>query len=148
MFVVRCLLCRADGSPVCWFGRTVIHSRASMTYDQVSSAARNSKRSGLFRWNPEDTHHPRDPFSLAAESLQSYPADLSCHTARSFHKNKNSVARRCRCQRMARCMATTPPHHLSYSYTKYIYTSKFINRGKFSEAPSYRHTGSQAEITA
>ncbi|CAM9697488.1 unnamed protein product [Pylaiella littoralis] len=26
---------RADGSPVCWFGRTVIHSRASMTYDQA-----------------------------------------------------------------------------------------------------------------
>ncbi|CAM9652144.1 unnamed protein product [Ectocarpus fasciculatus] len=26
---------RADGSPVCWFGRTVIHSKASMTYDQA-----------------------------------------------------------------------------------------------------------------
>lgn len=26
---------RADGAPVCWFGRTVIHSKASMTYDQV-----------------------------------------------------------------------------------------------------------------
>lgn len=26
---------RPDGSPVCWFGRTAIHSRASMTYDQV-----------------------------------------------------------------------------------------------------------------
>ncbi|CAM9323899.1 unnamed protein product [Ectocarpus sp. 12 AP-2014] len=26
---------RADGSHVCWFGRTVIHSKASMTYDQA-----------------------------------------------------------------------------------------------------------------
>ncbi|CAM9312557.1 unnamed protein product, partial [Scytosiphon promiscuus] len=37
-------LCRrADGSPVCWFGRTVIHSKASMTYDQAQMLVEDGK---------------------------------------------------------------------------------------------------------
>lgn len=43
-FAVFAVWCRSDGSPVCWFGRTVIHSRASMTYDQASSAVRTRPR--------------------------------------------------------------------------------------------------------
>lgn len=40
VYIVMLLLsCRPDGSPVCWFGRTAIHSRASMTYDQVLCSA-------------------------------------------------------------------------------------------------------------
>ncbi|CAM9581753.1 unnamed protein product, partial [Laminaria digitata] len=37
------LCTRPDGSPVCWFGRTAIHSRASMTYDQAQMLVEEGK---------------------------------------------------------------------------------------------------------